>query len=148
MPTSAWASTTAPTHSSATMTATCTARTSSTTGATRRWGAPGATSTSPRSGVRRSGRTHPRDGRRPRRTSGGGTTTRLTRRPVATYVLIHGAGDSAANWELVAAELREGMHDVVAVDLPCDDESAGLTEYTDTVVEAVGDRRGLVVVAH
>ena len=33
------------------------------------------------------------------------------------------------------------------MDLPCDDESAGLSEYTDTVVEAIGDRTELVVVA-
>ena len=47
------------------------APTSSTTAATRRWAAPGATSTSPRSGARRSGRTRPRATRRPRPTSGG-----------------------------------------------------------------------------
>jgi pimeloyl-ACP methyl ester carboxylesterase len=35
----------------------------------------------------------------------------------------------------------------VAPDLPCDDDSAGLAEYADTVVEAIGDRRDLVVVA-
>ena len=65
---------------------------------------------------------------------------------MATYVLIHGAGDVAWYWHLVDAELRAGGHDVVAVDLPCDDESAGLTEYADTVVRAIGDRRDLVVV--
>ena len=64
-----------------------------------------------------------------------------------TYVLIHGAGDVAWYWHLLAAELRERGHDVVAMDLPCDDESAGLSEYADTVVEAIGDRTGLVVVA-
>jgi pimeloyl-ACP methyl ester carboxylesterase len=37
-------------------------------------------------------------------------------------------------------------HDVVAPDLPADAESAGLTEYANTVVDAVGDRSGLVVV--
>ncbi len=42
--------------------------------------APGATSTSPRSGARRSGRTRPRATRRPRRTSGGTTTTRTATR--------------------------------------------------------------------
>ncbi len=46
------------------------ARTSSTAAATRRWAASGATSTSPRSAARRSGRTRPRATRRPRRTSG------------------------------------------------------------------------------
>jgi pimeloyl-ACP methyl ester carboxylesterase len=67
---------------------------------------------------------------------------------LATYVLIHGAGDVAANWDAVSAELRSRGHDVVAVDLPAEDESAGLAEYTDTVVAAVGERDGLVVVGH
>ena len=31
-------------------------------------------------------------------------------------------------------------HDVVTMDLPCDDDTAGLAEYTDTVVDAIGDR--------
>ena len=35
----------------------------------------------------------------------------------------------------------------MAVDLPCDDEGAGLAEYTDAVVHAVGDRRDVVLVA-
>src|SRR5262245_42545113 len=38
-------------------------------------------------------------------------------------------------------------HDAVAPDLPCDDDSAGLSEYTDTVLEAIGDRSEVVVVA-
>jgi pimeloyl-ACP methyl ester carboxylesterase len=66
---------------------------------------------------------------------------------MATYVLIHGAGDSAFYWHLLAPELRERGHEVVAMDLPCDDQSAGLSEYTDTVVEAIGDRTELVLVA-
>src|SRR2546430_5680059 len=64
----------------------------------------------------------------------------------ATYVLIHGAGDVGWYWHLVEAELRARGHDTVAPDLPCEDDSAGLTEYTDTVVEAIGDRSDLVVV--
>jgi pimeloyl-ACP methyl ester carboxylesterase len=66
---------------------------------------------------------------------------------VATYVLLHGAGGDSWYWHLVVPELRGLGHDVVAVDLPCDDDSAGLSEYADTVVEAVGDRRDLVLVA-
>jgi pimeloyl-ACP methyl ester carboxylesterase len=65
---------------------------------------------------------------------------------MATYVLIHGAADSAWYWHLVAPELRERGNDVVAVDLPCDNESAGLSEYADAVVNAIGDRTELVVV--
>jgi pimeloyl-ACP methyl ester carboxylesterase len=64
-----------------------------------------------------------------------------------TFVLIHGAGDSAWYWHLVEPELRSGGHDTVAMDLPCDDDSAGLAEYADAVVHAVGDRKDLVVVA-
>jgi pimeloyl-ACP methyl ester carboxylesterase len=66
---------------------------------------------------------------------------------MTTYVLIHGAGDVGWSWHLVEAELRERGHDVVAPDLPCDDESAGLAEYADTVIGAIGDRTDLVVVA-
>src|SRR5918996_281153 len=54
------------------------ARTSSTRAATRRWAAPGATSTSPRSAARRSGRTRPTATRRPRPTGGGTSTTSTT----------------------------------------------------------------------
>jgi pimeloyl-ACP methyl ester carboxylesterase len=66
---------------------------------------------------------------------------------MTTFVLIHGAGDVGWYWHLVEAELRERGHDVVAPDLPCDDDSAGLPEYADTVVDAIGGRTGLVVVA-
>jgi len=65
---------------------------------------------------------------------------------VATFVLIHGAADVAWYWHLTAEELRARGHDVVAMDLPCEDESAGWSEYADTVVEAIGDRTELVVV--
>ena len=67
---------------------------------------------------------------------------------MATFVLIHGAGDAAWSWHLVGAELEARHHDVVAVDLPCDDDAADLAEYADTVVDAIGDRRDLVVVGH
>ena len=65
---------------------------------------------------------------------------------MATFVLIHGAADVGWYWHLVAAELRAHGHDVVAPDLPCDDDTAGLAEYADTVVEAIGERTDLVVV--
>ena len=66
---------------------------------------------------------------------------------MATFVLIHGAGDVGWYWHLVEAELRRRGHDVVAPDLPCDDDAAGLPEYADTVVDAIGGRNDLVVVA-
>ncbi len=67
---------------------------------------------------------------------------------MATFVLIHGAADSASAWDLVASELHQRGYDVVAPNLPVEDQSAGLSEYADTVVEAIGDRTDLVVVAH
>ncbi len=67
---------------------------------------------------------------------------------MSTFVLIHGGGDGGWAWHLVEAELRSRGHDVVAPDLPADDESATLDDYADAVIAAVGDRRDLVVVGH
>jgi pimeloyl-ACP methyl ester carboxylesterase len=66
---------------------------------------------------------------------------------MATFVMIHGSGDVGWYWHLVADDLRARRHDVLAPDLPCDDDSAGLAEYTDVIVDAVGAPRDLVVVA-
>src|SRR5689334_19330411 len=66
---------------------------------------------------------------------------------MATFVLIHGGGDAGWYWHLVERELRQRGHDTLAPDLPCDDDSAGLREYADTVVGAIGDRRDLIVAA-
>ena len=65
---------------------------------------------------------------------------------MATFVLIHGGGDVGWYWHRVVAELHARGHEALAPDLPCDVDSAGLREYADTVVEAIGDRRDLVVV--
>ncbi|WP_371525162.1 alpha/beta hydrolase [Streptomyces sp. NBC_01283] len=65
---------------------------------------------------------------------------------MTTFVLVHGAGDVGWYWHLVEAELRARGHDVVAPDLPGDDDSLTLDDYADAVVEAVGDRHDLVVV--
>jgi Alpha/beta hydrolase family len=66
---------------------------------------------------------------------------------MATFVLIHGGGDVGWYWHLVEQQLRQRGHDTVAPDLPCDDDSAGLAEYADTVLKAIGGRRGLIVAA-
>ncbi|MET0238072.1 MAG: alpha/beta hydrolase [Kibdelosporangium sp.] len=66
---------------------------------------------------------------------------------MSTYVLIPGAGGQASYWRFVTPELEKRGHDVVAVDLPAADDSAGFDEYTDVIVEAIGDRRDLIVVA-
>ena len=65
---------------------------------------------------------------------------------MALFVLIHGGGDVGWYWHLVEAELRARGRESVAPDLPCDDDSATLDDYANTVIGAVGDRRNLVVV--
>jgi pimeloyl-ACP methyl ester carboxylesterase len=62
---------------------------------------------------------------------------------MATYVLIPGAASSPWHWHLLDAELRRRGHRVVAVDLPCDEDAAGLQEYADTVLAAI-DALGLI----
>ncbi|MEU9019279.1 alpha/beta hydrolase [Actinomadura sp. NPDC048394] len=66
---------------------------------------------------------------------------------MSTYVLVPGAGGSAWFWHLLVPELEARGHEVIAVDLPAADESAGLTEYADTIVEAIGDRTEVILVA-
>lgn len=65
---------------------------------------------------------------------------------MATFALIHGAGDVGWYWHLVQAELARRGHDSVAPDLPCDDDSAGLAEYAAAVTAAIGDRTDVIVV--
>jgi pimeloyl-ACP methyl ester carboxylesterase len=66
---------------------------------------------------------------------------------MSTYVLIPGAGGDAWYWHRLEPLLREHGHDVVAVDLPAADETAGLQRYADAIVEAAGDRDDIVLVA-
>jgi hypothetical protein len=47
---------------------------------------------------------------------------------MATFVLIPGAGSDSWYWHLVEPELRKRGYDVVSMDLPCDDDGAGLAE--------------------
>ena len=65
---------------------------------------------------------------------------------MSLFVLIPGAGGAAWYWHRVVPELRASGHEAVAVDLPGADESAGLPEYADAVIAAIGDRRDVVVV--
>jgi pimeloyl-ACP methyl ester carboxylesterase len=66
---------------------------------------------------------------------------------MSLFVLIPGAGGAAWYWHRVVPELRARGHEAVAVDLPGADESAGLPEYADAVVAAIGAHRDVVVVA-
>lgn len=69
-------------------------------------------------------------------------------RSMTTFVLIPGAACDSWHWHLLAEELRTRGRDVVSVDLPCEDDAAGLDEYADAVVHAVAGRGRLMLVAH
>jgi pimeloyl-ACP methyl ester carboxylesterase len=66
---------------------------------------------------------------------------------VSTFVLIPGAGGEAWYWSRVIPLLQEAGHQAIAVDLPGDDESAGLAEYTNLVLAAIGERQAVVLAA-
>src|SRR5690606_15322105 len=69
-------------------------------------------------------------------------------RPMADHVLIHGGGCSPWHWHLLEAELRRRGHRTVAVDLPCEDESAGLDDYAEAIAAAAAGLTDPVLVAH
>jgi pimeloyl-ACP methyl ester carboxylesterase len=66
---------------------------------------------------------------------------------MATFALIHGAGSDRWYWHRVEPILHEAGHETVAVDLPCDDDAAGLTDYADVVVDALIGHADVIVVA-
>jgi pimeloyl-ACP methyl ester carboxylesterase len=66
---------------------------------------------------------------------------------MTTFAFIHGADDVGWYWHLVEAELRGRGHETISMDLPVEDDSAGLLEYARAVVTAIGGRRDPLVVA-
>ncbi len=65
-----------------------------------------------------------------------------------SIVLIPGASGTAWSWHLVEAELGRRGYDAFAVDLPAGDEGQGLDDYANNVVDGVGDRSEICIVAH
>jgi hypothetical protein len=63
---------------------------------------------------------------------------------MATFVCMHGAGGRATYWDLVASELEPLGHEVVAMDLPSDEE-VGLDAYVEAVLGSLGERRDELV---
>lgn len=66
---------------------------------------------------------------------------------MSSYVLIPGSGGAAWYWHRVVPLLQAAGHEAAAVDLPGDDPAAGLPEYTDLVINAIGGRENVVLVA-
>jgi pimeloyl-ACP methyl ester carboxylesterase len=65
---------------------------------------------------------------------------------VSTYALIPGAGGVAWYWSRVVPLLEAAGHEAIAIDLPGDDPSAGLCEYTKLAIDAIADRSGVIIV--
>jgi pimeloyl-ACP methyl ester carboxylesterase len=66
---------------------------------------------------------------------------------MATFVCIHGAGGRGSYWRFVETELNRAGHQVVAINLPCDQE-VGLAAYAGAVVDAIPPgRQDVVLVA-
>ena len=63
------------------------------------------------------------------------------------FVLVPGAGGMAWYWHRVSPLLQQAGHEAIAVDLPGDDESMGLNDYTEIVIRAIGERSNVVLVA-
>lgn len=65
---------------------------------------------------------------------------------MTSFVLVPGAGGAAWYWHRVVPLLQE-VCAAIPVDLPGDDETAGLPEYAQAVVDAIGPRHDVVLVA-
>jgi pimeloyl-ACP methyl ester carboxylesterase len=66
---------------------------------------------------------------------------------MSTFALIPGAGGAAWYWHRVEPHLQQAGHETIAIDLPGDDEAAGLPEYTRLVMDAIEGRDDVVLVA-
>jgi pimeloyl-ACP methyl ester carboxylesterase len=65
---------------------------------------------------------------------------------MATFVLVHGAGDAGWYWHLTEAQLQARGHHTIAPDLPCDNVTASLDDYARTVIDAASGQPELVIV--
>jgi hypothetical protein len=66
---------------------------------------------------------------------------------MSTFVLIPGAGGEAWYWSRVVPMLEDAGHTAIAVDLPGDDDTAGLDVYTRLVIDAIDGRTDVALVA-
>jgi len=68
---------------------------------------------------------------------------------MATFALVHGAWHGAWCWEKLTPLLRQAGHDVVAPDLPIDDNTASFDTYADVACAAVDEcSDDLILVGH
>lgn len=66
---------------------------------------------------------------------------------MTTFVLIPGAGGQAATWAELVPELERLGHPAIAIDIREDDPNLSLRDWAQVVDDAIGERRGVVLVA-
>lgn len=68
---------------------------------------------------------------------------------MTTFALVHGSGHGAWCWDRIVPRLEARGHRAIAMDLPCDNNSAGCTTYADVVIASLARVDGdVVVVGH
>jgi pimeloyl-ACP methyl ester carboxylesterase len=66
---------------------------------------------------------------------------------MSTYALVPGGGGDPWEWHRLVPELEARGHEAIAVRLPAEDDAAGWSEYAEAVVEALGHRSDVTIVA-
>jgi pimeloyl-ACP methyl ester carboxylesterase len=66
---------------------------------------------------------------------------------MSTFALIPGAGGASWYWHRVVPLLERAGHSAIAIDLPGDDETAGLAEYARIVASVIDGHDDVVLVA-
>jgi hypothetical protein len=66
---------------------------------------------------------------------------------MASFVLVPGAGGMSWYWHRAVPLIRGAGHEPIAVDLPGDDNRAGLATYADIVHRAIAERSDVILVA-
>jgi pimeloyl-ACP methyl ester carboxylesterase len=66
---------------------------------------------------------------------------------LATFALIPGAGGDPWEWHRLVRDLASRGQEAIAIRLPSEDDAAGWSEYADAVVDAIGDRADVILVA-
>jgi len=68
---------------------------------------------------------------------------------MATFALVHGGWHGSWCWESLTPLIEQRGHDVVTMDLPCDDGSATLETYADVACDALmGRNDDVLLVGH
>jgi len=66
---------------------------------------------------------------------------------MSSFILVPGAGGTDWYWHRVVPLLERAGHEAIAIDLPGDDERAGLEDYAEIAVRAIGGRQDPILVA-